>query len=57
MLHDPNIFPDPSSFHPERFLNEDGSLKSLEKHEDPVEIGFGFGRRSVSSGMTSIDER
>ena len=50
MLHDPNIFPNPESFHPERFLNANGTLRSLDKKEDPVEVGFGFGRR-ICPGM------
>ncbi|TCD66189.1 hypothetical protein EIP91_001683 [Steccherinum ochraceum] len=50
MLHDPAIFHDPSIFRPERFLTAGGTLRQLEKHEDPVEIGFGFGRR-ICPGM------
>lgn len=45
MLHDEKIFPEPQRFMPERFLNEDGSLRKLSRHEDPSIIGFGFGRR------------
>ncbi|KAH8101934.1 cytochrome P450 [Cristinia sonorae] len=50
MLHDPKIFSDPSVFQPERFLNEDRTLRTLAKYEDPIEIGFGFGRR-ICPGM------
>ncbi|KAI0278749.1 cytochrome P450 [Russula aff. rugulosa BPL654] len=41
VLHDPDIYPDPDSFKPERFINEDGSLR-----DDPVlTTAFGFGKR------------
>ena len=41
MAHDESRFPDPHAFVPERFLNEDGSLKP----NDMENIPFGFGRR------------
>ncbi|KAM5541771.1 hypothetical protein V8D89_004500 [Ganoderma adspersum] len=50
MLHDPAVFPEPERFMPERYLNEDGTLRELERHEDPSIIGFGFGRR-ICPGM------
>ena len=41
VLHDPVMYPDPDSFKPERFINEDGSLR-----DDPVlSTMFGFGKR------------
>ena len=41
VLHDPELFPDPEAFKPERFLNEDGTLR-----DDPVFLlAFGIGRR------------
>ena len=41
VLHDPVVYPDPDSFKPERFINEDGSLR-----DDPILTSlFGFGKR------------
>jgi cytochrome P450 len=41
ILHDPKIYPDPEEFKPERFLNEDGSVR-----DDPtLSLAFGVGRR------------
>jgi len=41
MLHDPNEYPEPFSFKPERFLSQDGRSPA----RDPTKIAFGFGRR------------
>lgn len=41
MAHDESRYPNPNMFLPERFLNEDGSLKS--EHVD--HLVYGFGRR------------
>ena len=41
VLHDPELYPDPEAFKPERFLNEDGTFR-----DDPViTLAFGAGRR------------
>ncbi|KAF9445086.1 cytochrome P450 [Macrolepiota fuliginosa MF-IS2] len=43
MLHDENVYPDPFTFKPERFLTKDGMIdKSV---RDPRHACFGFGRR------------
>ena len=42
MLHDEDVFPEPDSFRPERFLATDGSLRDDIPY--PIEA-FGFGRR------------
>ncbi|PFH49401.1 hypothetical protein AMATHDRAFT_147734 [Amanita thiersii Skay4041] len=41
ITHDENLYPDPDSFKPERFLRTDGHEPEL----DPRKIIFGFGRR------------
>jgi hypothetical protein len=41
IFHDPEIYPDPEEFKPERFLNEDGTVR-----DDPtLTLVFGVGRR------------
>ncbi|KAI0753178.1 cytochrome P450 [Daedaleopsis nitida] len=42
MLHDPEEYPDPESFNPDRFY-EDGVINRTVR--DPTTIAFGFGRR------------
>ncbi|KAI0056400.1 cytochrome P450 [Artomyces pyxidatus] len=50
MLHDPNIYPDPETFQPERFLTEDGQCK-----DDPaLSALFGFGKR-ICPGRHLVD--
>ncbi|KAF8811261.1 cytochrome P450 [Phlegmacium glaucopus] len=43
ILHDPNTYPDPSRFNPDRFMGENDSqhLSSM----DPLSVTFGYGRR------------
>ena len=43
MLHDEKTFYEPEEFIPERWLNEDGSLR--EEMRDAELAAFGFGRR------------
>ena len=41
ILHDPEAYPEPDEFKPERFLNEDGSVR-----DDPaLSFEFGAGKR------------
>jgi cytochrome P450 len=50
ILHDPDIYPDPEEFKPERFLNEDGSVRN-----DPtLSFAFGFGKR-ICPGRHVVD--
>ena len=50
ILHNPDLYPDPEAFKPERFLNEDGTLR-----DDPViTLAFGAGRR-ICPGRHFVD--
>ena len=50
ILHDPETYPDPEEFKPERFLNEDGSVR-----EDPaLSLAFGVGKR-ICPGRHLVD--
>jgi hypothetical protein len=41
ILHNPELYPDPEIFKPERFLNEDGTFR-----DDPaISLAFGAGKR------------
>jgi cytochrome P450 len=41
ILHNPDLYPDPETFKPERFLNEDGTFR-----DDPtISLAFGAGKR------------
>ena len=41
ILHDPEAYPEPDKFKPERFLNEDGTVR-----DDPIlSLVFGIGKR------------
>ena len=50
ILHDPETYPDPEEFRPERFLNEDGSVR-----DDPtLALAFGAGKR-ICPGRHIVD--
>jgi len=50
ILHDPETYPDPEEFKPERFLNEDGSVR-----DDPaLSLVFGAGKR-ICPGRHFVD--
>ena len=44
MLHDPEEYPDPEAFKPERYI-KDGKIDPSVR--DPLTIAFSFGRRYV----------
>jgi len=43
ILHDPDVYPEPMSFKPERYFNEEGKLDYVAI--DPARYSFGYGRR------------
>lgn len=51
MLHDPNEYPEPDSFKPERFLDQNGQVGTHVRN--PSDMAFGFGRRYVISLMNT----
>jgi cytochrome P450 len=51
MTRDEEVYPDPESFKPERFLKNGTLNKEI---RDPRDIVFGFGRRYVFSRSRSI---
>lgn len=48
---DPDVYPEPDAFKPERFLTQNGGVSDL---NDPKKFVFGFGRRWVC--VASADE-
>ncbi|KAJ6570090.1 cytochrome P450 [Mycena vulgaris] len=52
MLHDESVYPEPHTFKPERFLL-DGKLDPSVR--DPLDIIFGFGRRSCPGRYMGLD--
>ncbi|KLO16916.1 cytochrome P450 [Schizopora paradoxa] len=48
ILHDPDVYPDPMDFKPERYFSSDGKLDF--SANDPARVVFGFGRR-ICAGM------
>jgi cytochrome P450 len=50
ILYDPEVYPNPEEFKPERFLNEDGSFR-----DDPmITLAFGVGKR-ICPGRHFVD--
>jgi cytochrome P450 len=50
ILHDPEIYPHPEEFKPERFLNEDGSVR-----DDPtLTLAYGISKR-ICPGRHLVD--
>jgi cytochrome P450 len=57
LLHDPNTYPNPSIFSPERYLDRlsDGIWKLREDVPDPRKFSFGYGRR-VCPGVHLVEQ-
>ena len=51
MLHDPEDYPDPETFKPERYI-KNGKIDSSVR--DPLAIAFGFGRRYVHTRQSFL---
>jgi cytochrome P450 len=50
ILHDPKLYPDPEEFKPERFINNDGTIR-----DDPtLSLAFGVGKR-ICPGRHFVD--
>ncbi|KAG6811069.1 hypothetical protein H0H92_009129 [Tricholoma furcatifolium] len=45
IMHDPNLYPNPHSFDPERFIIRKSSADHFLRQPDPRTYAFGFGRR------------
>jgi cytochrome P450 len=56
MLHDPEAYPDPHEYKPERFLrmDADGAYELDPSVLDPRTIAFGFGRRCVDCAASRV---
>ena len=50
ILHDPELYPDPEEFKPERFLNENGSVRD----DSMISFAFGIGKR-ICPGRHFVD--
>jgi hypothetical protein len=48
MLNNESDYPEPREFKPERYLASDGQLKPRGEVRNPIDIIFGFGRRSAT---------
>lgn len=49
IAHDKNVYENPMSFNPERYLDKEGNLVTTGTHSDVW--SFGFGRRYVKAGQ------
>ncbi|KAJ2917332.1 hypothetical protein MD484_g3042, partial [Candolleomyces efflorescens] len=52
ILHDPEVYPDPFRFNPDRYL-KNGEID--QEVADPSEVVFGFGRRACPGRLSALD--
>jgi cytochrome P450 len=52
ILHDPQTFPNPSVFSPERYLTPEGEL---DPNAPEIEAAFSFGRRACPGKYMALD--
>jgi hypothetical protein len=52
MLHNPEMYPEPETFSPERFLKDGKVDRSI---LDPADVAFGFGRRICPGQQIAIE--
>ncbi|OJA12062.1 hypothetical protein AZE42_09707 [Rhizopogon vesiculosus] len=56
MARNPEKYPDPTRFMPERYMSKVASEESVAHGRDDISFAFGFGRRVWYDGRNSADK-